>query len=53
MRSRCWLLFDGRWQTIAEWAKEMGMSPQLLRWRVRRWPVAQALTKEIRAWNPL
>ena len=36
--------FDGRKQTVAEWARELGMSRQTLRHRLINWSIEDALT---------
>lgn len=36
--------YDGRSQTVRQWADEVGMSVKTLRWRLKSgWPVARAL----------
>lgn len=38
------LTHKGRSQTMAEWARELGINPAGLLYRLRKWPVEQALT---------
>jgi hypothetical protein len=40
---------DGLTQSATAWAREIGISYHLLRWRLRHWPIEQALTTSKRA----
>jgi hypothetical protein len=47
-RNNVILEFDGRRQTVSDWARELGMSPQALNHRLKAgWSVEEALTKPI------
>ncbi len=36
--------FDGRRQHISAWAREIGVSRHVLRWRLKNWSLERALT---------
>ncbi len=38
------ITFDGRTQNASAWAREIGISYHLLRWRLQNWPLERALT---------
>lgn len=38
-----WIEFHGRRQTLAQWARELGVSIELLMWRLQKWPIEQAM----------
>lgn len=44
-RSNRLISYEGRWRTIAEWARELGISYPALFERLKRWPVKRALTE--------
>lgn len=47
-----YLEYNGRRQTVREWAKEAGMKRNTLRWRIKHgMPVEEALTKPVRDWK--
>lgn len=50
-RSNCRLIFNGRVQSIAEWAREVGIRDRLLRARIFQlnWTVRDALTNHVRS----
>lgn len=37
------ITYEGRTQTLAQWAKELGISPATLRYRLKNWPLERAL----------
>lgn len=39
------ILYNGEKKTLAEWAKELGMSQQKLRYRLNHWNIEQAFNK--------
>jgi hypothetical protein len=45
-RSYCHrLTFNGKTQTASEWARELGLKPETVIWRVKKgWPVEKTLT---------
>lgn len=43
-RTSRWIEFEGRKQTLADWAREIGVSPQCLSARLKRWTLKEALT---------
>lgn len=46
-RRSCRLVtFEGRTLTIAQWAREVGITRSSMRKRLLRWPIQKALTKE-------
>lgn len=50
-RGSTWFEFQGRRQTLSEWARELGMDQRLLWWRIRRggWPAERAFTERTKA----
>ena len=42
-----WVEYNGKTQTIQQWAEECEVEPTLLRWRIRvgKWPLERALRK--------
>jgi hypothetical protein len=38
------LTHGGRTQTMAEWARELGVNPSAILYRLKKWPIEQALT---------
>lgn len=48
-----WIEFQGRKQTLAQWAKELNVSLELLMWRLKAWPLERAMTTgRINNWAP-
>jgi hypothetical protein len=43
-RTSRFIEFEGREQTLAQWARELGVTPQCLTMRLRVWPKQRALT---------
>ena len=46
-RTSRYITFDGRTQTLADWAREIEISPQTLMQRLRNWPIERALTEPL------
>lgn len=42
------ITFNGKTQTLAEWAKETGISKTVLETRIRRWTIEKALTHPVK-----
>lgn len=42
------LMFRGETKSISQWAKHIGIHTATLFWRIRKWPLEQALTKPVR-----
>lgn len=40
-----WIEFKGQSRTLAQWAKELDISPELLSWRLQNWPLEKAMCK--------
>jgi hypothetical protein len=38
------ITFNGQCKTLAEWAEITGIEPSLIRYRLKHWPIEQALT---------
>jgi len=48
-----WIEHDGRKQTLAQWAKEIGISLETLMYRLKRGTIAQAIEKgTVKNWAP-
>lgn len=46
-RRNKYIEFDGKRKTMSEWADDIGISYDTLRWRIRNWGVEKALTEPI------
>jgi hypothetical protein len=46
-RTNRWITHAGRTMLMEHWAKELGMDPAGLHWRLRKWTVAEAITRPI------
>lgn len=44
-RSNKRVCFEGRTQTVAQWAEQLGFSRAMLGWRLRNWSIRRALTE--------
>lgn len=44
-RRGTWIEHDGQRRTLGEWAEHLGIARSALRFRLARWPLAEALTK--------
>lgn len=46
-RRNVWVEFDGRRQVVTDWANELGMPRETLRFRLAHWSVERALTEPV------
>ncbi len=44
-RSNRWIEFGGKRQLAIDWARDLGVSPDCIRKRLREWPLERALTE--------
>lgn len=45
--------YHGKYRTLSEWAREVGLSPSVISGRLKLgWPIAETLTKPVRVRNP-
>lgn len=50
MRNNVWIQYAGKRAILTDWAFDLGLSAEALSQRLKRWPLARAMTEPARQW---